>query len=199
MKKAKNRRHINSNKPNKSLADIKKGNRSRTKRLKYQVYVVGLEQDFEKLGYKETDITGYRVVNLPPEAIINFTPQKLMPGRQDMPSIIAKEDLQKLPEKIRKKRIEETAISHFTTKGQCEEMAKQRYRKDLDRMDKAEAEARKKKFGEYIVKLNYKKGDGLVGLIENGHFNFHPYEGVDFKSRIDWQFGVKTLKYETSE
>lgn len=184
----------------KTLADVIWERKPKKKELKFHEHFEELKEDFKRFGYIEREISGYRVVNNPPEAEENFIPQKLKPGRTDKPQAIHSEEWMNLPDKIKKKDLDETALSHFVSIEQCEEIANKRFSAILKRRGEKEAEKWKDGFGRYVVKMNYQRGDGLVGEVDDkGHFNFHPYKWLDLKTRIDKIFEKQELRYETEE
>lgn len=181
------------NKKNKTLYDLRKLKQLKKKKvLLYRLYLQGLDNEIEEMGFKEMNIECYRIVDNP-ATDINFLPQKFKPGREDRLPIIPPEDWVKFNSKYKKRHISNCTLSHFMTEEDCRKMINERFNKDVLRMGKEKATRRKKNLGTHIIKMKYKKGDGLWGNQDQAHIEFLPYEGIDFKKRIDYDFGYKEI------
>lgn len=179
------------NKKYKTLQDLIK-EKKKKKVLKYKIYLQGLEKEIKEMGFQEMNIQCYRIVHNPASEL-NFLPQKFMPDRKDKLPIIPANEWSNFSSNKRKRHISNCTLSHFLSENDCIKMMNERYKKDINRMGIEEATKRKMNLGTHIVKMKYKKEDGLWGNLNQGHIEFLPYEGVDFKSRIDNEFGYKEI------
>lgn len=175
----------------KTLYDLRQARKKR-KALRYKDHLNGLENEIKDMGFKEMSMECYRVVHNP-ASDENFLPQKFKPGRIDRPPVIPAEEWSKFDSKAKRKHISDCSLSHFMTEEACRKMMNDRFMKDVERMGEQKATIRKNNLGTHIVKMKYKKDDGLWGNQDKEHIEFLPYEDLDFQKRIDNEFGYKMI------
>lgn len=164
-----------------------------------EVSRLNYHEDLEKVSdivetiCEERNVIGFRFTYKPATAndlipnVYKYGPPSYNPS---------KEELDKLPEKQRKKYATERGISMFTTA----EAAHAKAQKLSDNFEKKAGKEEAEQFQEehpYISKFIIPASSG--GVTEPNkekHFNFFPYEGVEVLNLIDETFGYLKIDYD---
>jgi hypothetical protein len=191
------KRKKNSGKNLKNLLLLKK-EQNKKRKFKYYDYIAGLEEEVSFFGYEERDITAYRILN-PPPTPDDFVPQVFMPERADAPVYHSPENLKNLPTEKKRRRLSESGLSFFDTPLHAQQAARNRDERIASRVTPEERMAKRRQFGDRVVKLYISKIDGMSTLPdEHGHINFLPYENAQLEKRVDLSF-EHIITYEDDE
>ena len=181
-----------------TLKDVRKRPPKRPKILKYSKYLQGLDKDIQEMGFEEKELECFRIGH-DPMSINDALPQKFFPERK-VPKPLPPVFWEQQEQKDKRKYISSCTLSHFRTEEECMKMYNDRFEKDLLNMDRKKAIAKKKKFGTHIIKMKYKKGDGLFSPTgPSGHIELLEYEGLDIRDRTDKSYKAKVIFEEDYE
>ena len=183
---------------NKTLKDLFSSKKKNNKKLRYSEYLEPIKDEILEY-FKPQNKSGYRIVHNP-HSKDDFIPQRFMNtsrGRERYKVTLSEEDFRKRPVEKRLSYISTFSISNYDSPEKAEKMLQSSYKRILERHDREEAEGFINNIGAFIVKVDYKKEDGLIGQVnDKGHFDFLPYESFDYRDRLDDSFKIKSLRYE---
>lgn len=172
---------------------------TQTRPFKYQEVFNKFPKESKNYYYKDTEPM-FRVVAHKPAIIDDFTPKALKYSDDGIFNVALTDYEEDTPVEVQRKILGEYGTSYYRKKEKLEKMVLNSYKKNYKSRGKAGGEAIKQNLGTFIIKMNYKKGDGKMSK-PNGdsHVNVMLFNDVDPLSRIDPEYGYFEIKFEEDE